>query len=54
MHTKAKEALRFILGQLGDEDRFSIVSFDHQIDNFSQELRPAESNAIWEAMNYVY
>lgn len=53
MYTKAKEALRFILGQLGEDDRFSIVSFDHQIEAFSRELRPAESNAIREAMDYV-
>lgn len=50
---QAKEALRFMVGQLGEDDRFSIVSFDHEIDAFSRELKPAQSNAIWEALDYV-
>ncbi len=50
---QAKEALKSMVGQLGEDDRFSIVSFDHEIDTFSRKLRPAQSDAIWEALDYV-
>ncbi len=38
---QARDALDVILGQLGPEDRFGLVSFDDRIDVFDSELRPS-------------
>ncbi|MEA1904477.1 MAG: VIT domain-containing protein [Candidatus Hadarchaeota archaeon] len=50
---QAKEALKFILQQLGENDRFMIVSFNHNITELSDELMAVNSANISEALSYV-
>ncbi|MBN2004477.1 MAG: VWA domain-containing protein [Anaerolineae bacterium] len=50
---QAQSALKYILGRLNDQDRFSIVAFDDQILSFSPTLRVADSTAIREASRFV-
>lgn len=48
---QARDALGVILGQLGPDDRFGLVSFDDRIDAFDDELRP--NAEIDEARDWV-
>lgn len=50
---QARGALLFILDQLGEDDRFSLVSFDEEVSSLSQRLRPADGEALREARAYV-
>ncbi len=50
---QAKEALRHILGKLGEGDRFAIVSFDDLIESPSNELQRVTDQTIQEARSYV-
>jgi Ca-activated chloride channel family protein len=50
---QARDALRFILGQLNSGDRFSIVSFDDRLEVFSPGLRPADAAARADARRFV-
>lgn len=50
---QARSALQFVLGQLGEGDRFSIVGFDDQLAVLSPTLRPAEGQALVEARRFV-
>ncbi len=40
--SQAKEALKFILDNLNDEDRFNIIAFSTGLRRYATELRPAE------------
>ncbi len=50
---QAQNALRFILDQLDEADRFSIVSFDHRLSTFARTLQPVERSTLAEARRYV-
>ena len=50
---QARNALRFILGQLGEDDRFSIVSFSDQRSILARTLQPVEKRALTAARRYV-
>jgi Ca-activated chloride channel family protein len=50
---QARRALYHILGQLGEEDRFSIVSFDERISLLDPVLRPVGEGTLGEARRYV-
>ncbi|MFH2039839.1 MAG: VIT domain-containing protein [Chloroflexota bacterium] len=39
---QAQEALKYILGNLNQEDRFNIVSFSTSVETFARNLRPAQ------------
>jgi len=51
---QAQDALDFILGQLGENDRFSIVSFDDRISVLEHELQPVNWRTLDAARRYVY
>ncbi len=50
---QARNALQFILGQLGENDRFSIVSFDDRISVLSDTLQPVAAHGLEGARRYV-
>ncbi len=50
---QARDALQFILGQLGTEDRFSIVSFDDELGVFAPALRPMDGDSLAEARRFT-
>jgi Ca-activated chloride channel family protein len=50
---QAKEALQFILRQLGEKDRFSIVDFDDVVDVLDFSLLPVSGRNIQDASRYV-
>ncbi len=50
---QAQDALQFILGQLNPNDRFSIVSFDDQLDAFADTLTPVDQRALSDARRFV-
>jgi Ca-activated chloride channel family protein len=50
---QARNALHFILGQLGEADRFSIVSFDDRISVWADLLQPVEKGSLQSARDYV-
>jgi Ca-activated chloride channel family protein len=50
---QARNALHFILGQLNEGDRFSIVGFDHRLAVFSHTLKPVETDTLSEARWFV-
>ncbi len=50
---QAKQALRFCLNSLDENDRFSIVSYSDVVDRFSGEMIPATRDNIRNARQYV-
>lgn len=50
---QARNALQFILGQLGEKDRFSVVSFDDRISTLSDSLQPVSRSTLADAARYV-
>ena len=50
---QAQEALQFILRQLGEKDRFSIVDFDDVVDVLAFSLLPVSGQSIQDASRYV-
>jgi Ca-activated chloride channel family protein len=50
---QAQSALRFILGQLNPEDRFSIVGFDDRLEVWSWELQPVTEQSLADARLFV-
>jgi Ca-activated chloride channel family protein len=50
---QAKRALQYILGKLGEGDRFAIVSFDDLIESPSDELQRVTDRSIQDARSYV-
>jgi Ca-activated chloride channel family protein len=50
---QARSALHFILGQLGEGDRFSIVSFNHLVSSFARTLQPVEKRTLADARSYL-
>jgi len=50
---QAKESLQFILRQLGEKDRFSIVDFDDVVDVLAFNLLPVSGRSIQDASHYV-
>ncbi|MGC9468180.1 MAG: VWA domain-containing protein [Anaerolineae bacterium] len=50
---QAKDALQFILGQLDENDRFSIVSFDDRLDVFARTLKSVDTRTIRDARGFV-
>ncbi len=50
---QAQNALQFILGQLNEQDRFSIVGFDDRIDLLSQALLPVNDETVSTARRFV-
>lgn len=49
----ARGALHFILDQLGEDDRFAIVSFSERISVLHDTLQPVDQDALGEAGRYV-
>ncbi|MCU0519293.1 MAG: VIT and VWA domain-containing protein [Anaerolineae bacterium] len=50
---QAQDALQYILGQLGSDDRFSIVGFDDRLDVLATTLQPVTSETIRGARDFV-
>ena len=50
---QARDALHFILGQLNENDRFSIVGFDHRSSVFTPFLQPVEEEVQAQARWFV-
>ncbi|UCF61918.1 MAG: VWA domain-containing protein, partial [Anaerolineaceae bacterium] len=50
---QAKSAMQYILGKLGEGDRFAIVSFDDRIESPSNELQRVTNRSIQDARSYV-
>jgi len=50
---QARDALHFILGQLGVDDRFTIVGFDDRVSVLDYALQPVERTSLQEARYYV-
>ncbi len=50
---QARNALHFILDQLNPNDRFSIVSFDGQIDLLAGRLQPVDERTLSDARYFV-
>jgi Ca-activated chloride channel family protein len=50
---QARNALHFILGQLGEDDRFTIIGFDDRVSVLDYALQPVERGALQEARRYV-
>ncbi len=50
---QARQALQFILGQLNEEDRFAVVSFDDLIETQAEALQPVTAQTIRRAQSYV-
>ncbi len=50
---QAQNAIQFILGQLNENDRFSIVGFDDRIDVFDVDLQPVRPDTIRAARDFV-
>ncbi|MBN1316996.1 MAG: VWA domain-containing protein, partial [Anaerolineales bacterium] len=50
---QAHKALNFILGQLNENDRFSIIGFDDQLSFFSYSLEPVDDAAVANASQFV-
>jgi len=50
---QARNALHFILGQLGENDRFSMVGFDDRLSVFAPTLQPTENQILAEARWFV-
>ncbi len=50
---QARNALHFILGQLNEQDRFSIVGFDDQLMVFAETLQPADKDELHAARHFV-
>jgi Ca-activated chloride channel family protein len=50
---QAKNALQYILGRLGESDRFAIVSFDDIIESQSTTLQRITDRTIQDARSYV-
>lgn len=50
---QAKDALKWILQKLRDDDRFNIVNFDYNASTFSLGLEDVSSETILEAIDYV-
>ncbi|MGD2206700.1 MAG: VWA domain-containing protein [Anaerolineae bacterium] len=51
---QARDALAFILDQLGEADRFSIVAFDDRLSMLADELQPVEWRSLDDARRFVY
>jgi Ca-activated chloride channel family protein len=50
---QAHNALHFILGQLGEQDRFSVVGFDDELVIWAEALRPANRENLADARQFV-
>jgi Ca-activated chloride channel family protein len=50
---QAQDALRHILGQLGPDDRFSIVAFDDGLARLAGTLQPVERRTLADARRFV-
>jgi Ca-activated chloride channel family protein len=50
---QARDALHFILGQLGNDDRFTIIGFDDRLHVFDYALQPVEDGVLRNARRYL-
>ena len=50
---QARNALHHILGQLGDDDQFTIIGFDERLYVFDYALQTVEADALLEAQRYL-
>jgi Ca-activated chloride channel family protein len=50
---QARNALHFILGQLGENDRFSIVGFDHRLSVLAPTLQSVAQDTLADARRFV-
>jgi Ca-activated chloride channel family protein len=50
---QVRSSLQFILDQLGEGDRFSIITFDDRVSVFSHTLQPVEAQTLQDARRYV-
>lgn len=50
---QARDALHFILGQLGENDRFAIVGFDDRISVLGETLQPVSNRTLQDARRFV-
>ena len=51
--TQAKDALRFVLKNLNDKDRFNVVFYNDQVDPLFDRLKPAGQHEISEALERI-
>jgi Ca-activated chloride channel family protein len=50
---QAKKALSFCLANLNSDDRFDIIRFSTEADDFFEALKPADKEQVAKAQNYV-
>jgi Ca-activated chloride channel family protein len=50
---QVRSGLHFILGQLGEDDRFSIITFDDRVEVFERFLQPVGYRTLQAARRYV-
>lgn len=50
---QSKKALKFVLGNLNEGDRFNIYDYDDRVDGFKSQLEPYTSTSLSSATNYV-
>ncbi len=50
---QAQRAIQFILGQLNEDDRFSIVGFDDRLDVFAATLQPVKPDTVRAARDFA-
>jgi Ca-activated chloride channel family protein len=50
---QARNALHYMVGQLGYDDRFSIISFDDAVSVLDYGLQPVDDRSLQEARHYV-
>ncbi|MFN2166423.1 MAG: VWA domain-containing protein, partial [Anaerolineae bacterium] len=50
---QARDALSFIVGQLGERDRFSIVAFDDRVQPLEHTLQPVDGPSLRDARRFV-
>jgi len=50
---QARKGLHYILGHLGEDDRFSIVCFNEHLSTLDRDLLPVEKRALRDARHFV-
>ncbi len=50
---QAKDALKYIIQELGNDDRFNIIVFDSAINEYSEGMKSASSGSVEDALSYI-
>lgn len=50
---QSKKALKFVLGNLNEGDRFNIFDYDDRVENYKTQLEPFNSTSLSSANHYV-